>query len=226
MRTAFSILPLCPLEQNLRTDPGGPCRQHQLRLFSPTTANHPHRIRGRWVMRRHTDNTRHTSSHKSLLVLSLAFFLSRYYSSVAQQHLQTGEHAGLEPGEGVVYVHQTILQYCGLGLRQWQHGYSGMSSSGSLPCKNKQREEQSEPTCPFCLSSNPSFPQLGREEPAMSMDSSGKVLLARGCELQQANLKTIGEAEVRDGEKLLLGVKDMGSSEIHPQTMQHSPNGR
>lgn len=60
----------------------------------------------------------------------------------------------------------------------------------------------------------------------MSMDSSGKIVWARGSEVQQANLKTMGEAEVRDGEKLLLGVKDMGSCEIHPQTIQHSPNGR
>lgn len=60
----------------------------------------------------------------------------------------------------------------------------------------------------------------------MSMDSSGKIIWARGSEVQQANLKTMGEAEVRDGEKLLLGVKDMGTSEIHPQTLQHSPNGR
>ncbi|XP_035536154.1 coatomer subunit beta'-like [Morone saxatilis] len=68
--------------------------------------------------------------------------------------------------------------------------------------------------------------KLGREEPAMSMDSSGKVMWARHSEVQQANLKTMGEAEIRDGERLPLGVKDMGSCEIYPQTIQHSPNGR
>uniref|UniRef100_A0A7N6AEM6 Coatomer subunit beta' n=1 Tax=Anabas testudineus TaxID=64144 RepID=A0A7N6AEM6_ANATE len=68
--------------------------------------------------------------------------------------------------------------------------------------------------------------KLGREEPAMSMDSSGKVMWARHSEVQQANLKAMGESEIRDGEKLLLGVKDMGSCEIYPQTIQHSPNGR
>ncbi|XP_019950628.2 coatomer subunit beta' [Paralichthys olivaceus] len=68
--------------------------------------------------------------------------------------------------------------------------------------------------------------KLGREEPAMSMDSSGKIMWARHSEVQQANLKAMGEAEVRDGERLLLGVKDMGSCEIYPQTIQHSPNGR
>uniref|UniRef100_UPI0037E8326A coatomer subunit beta'-like n=1 Tax=Semicossyphus pulcher TaxID=241346 RepID=UPI0037E8326A len=68
--------------------------------------------------------------------------------------------------------------------------------------------------------------KLGREEPAMSMDSSGKVMWARHSEVQQANLKAMGEAEIRDGERLQLGVKDMGSCEIYPQTIQHSPNGR
>ncbi|XP_028275951.1 coatomer subunit beta'-like [Parambassis ranga] len=68
--------------------------------------------------------------------------------------------------------------------------------------------------------------KLGREEPAMSMDSSGKVMWARHSEVQQANLKAMGETEIRDGERLPLGVKDMGSCEIYPQTIQHSPNGR
>ncbi|KAM7413597.1 hypothetical protein PAMA_020808 [Pampus argenteus] len=68
--------------------------------------------------------------------------------------------------------------------------------------------------------------KLGREEPAMSMDSSGKVMWARHSEVQQANLKAMGETEVNDGERLLLGVKDMGSCEIYPQHIQHSPNGR
>ncbi|XP_033953209.1 coatomer subunit beta'-like [Pseudochaenichthys georgianus] len=68
--------------------------------------------------------------------------------------------------------------------------------------------------------------KMGREEPAMSMDSSGKVMWARHSEVQQANLRTMGEAEVKDGERLSLGVKDMGSCEIFPQTIQHSPNGR
>ncbi|XP_041851095.1 coatomer subunit beta'-like [Melanotaenia boesemani] len=68
--------------------------------------------------------------------------------------------------------------------------------------------------------------KLGREEPAMSMDSSGKIMWARHSEVQQANLKALGETEIQDGERLTMGVKDMGSCEIYPQTIQHSPNGR
>ncbi|XP_072393406.1 coatomer subunit beta' [Diabrotica undecimpunctata] len=70
--------------------------------------------------------------------------------------------------------------------------------------------------------------KVGREEPAVSMDASGgKIIWARHSELQQANLKALAEgAEIRDGERLPVSVKDMGACEIYPQTIQHNPNGR
>ncbi|GIY73245.1 coatomer subunit beta' [Caerostris darwini] len=68
--------------------------------------------------------------------------------------------------------------------------------------------------------------KLGREEPAMSMDSSGKIIWAKHSELQQANLKAMVDAEIKDGERLPLAVKDMGSCEIYPQTVSHNSNGR
>ncbi|XP_067144802.1 coatomer subunit beta' [Centruroides vittatus] len=68
--------------------------------------------------------------------------------------------------------------------------------------------------------------KLGREEPAMSMDNSGKIIWAKHSELQQANLKAMTDAEIKDGERLPLQVKDMGSCEIYPQTISHNPNGR
>ncbi|VDK41713.1 unnamed protein product [Anisakis simplex] len=71
--------------------------------------------------------------------------------------------------------------------------------------------------------------KLGREEPAVSMDGSGKILWAKHSEMQQANLKTIDSSileNARDGERLSLSVKDMGSCEIYPQTLAHNSNGR
>jgi len=68
--------------------------------------------------------------------------------------------------------------------------------------------------------------KVGREEPAMSMDASGKIIWARHSELQQASLKAIDREEIKDGERLPLQVKDMGSCEVFPQTVQHNPNGR
>lgn len=60
----------------------------------------------------------------------------------------------------------------------------------------------------------------------MSMDSSGKIIWAKHSELQQANLKAMVDADIKDGERLPLVVKDMGSCEIYPQTICHNPNGR
>lgn len=68
--------------------------------------------------------------------------------------------------------------------------------------------------------------QLGRDEPAMSMDASGKVLWARHSEVQQAHLNTVTDTQIEDGGTLLLAVKHMGSCEIYPQSLKHSPNGR
>ena len=70
--------------------------------------------------------------------------------------------------------------------------------------------------------------KLGREEPAMSMDTSGKIIWAKHSEVQQANLKAIAGdmAEIKDGERLPLAIKDMGSCEVYPQTISHNPNGR
>ncbi|KAJ1354990.1 Coatomer subunit beta' [Parelaphostrongylus tenuis] len=71
--------------------------------------------------------------------------------------------------------------------------------------------------------------KLGREEPAVSMDQSGKILWARHSEIQQANLKTLdAEASeaIQDGERLPLSIKDLGACEIYPQTLSHSSNGR
>ncbi|RNA36252.1 coatomer subunit beta [Brachionus plicatilis] len=69
--------------------------------------------------------------------------------------------------------------------------------------------------------------KLGREEPAISMDSSGKIIWAKHSEIQQANLKAMTDQEfIKDGERLPLNVKDMGACDIYPQTISHNPNGR
>uniref|UniRef100_H2ZKI7 Coatomer subunit beta' n=1 Tax=Ciona savignyi TaxID=51511 RepID=H2ZKI7_CIOSA len=68
--------------------------------------------------------------------------------------------------------------------------------------------------------------KLGREEPAMSMDGSGKIIWAKHSEIQQANLKAMADQDLKDGERLQLSVKDMGSCEVYPQTLKHNANGR
>ena len=49
-------------------------------------------------------------------------------------------------------------------------------------------------------------------------------------ESSQVNLSylfsLLPDAEVNDGERLPLAVKEMGSCEIYPQNLAHNPNGR
>ncbi|KAJ1548362.1 Coatomer subunit beta', partial [Cladochytrium tenue] len=69
-------------------------------------------------------------------------------------------------------------------------------------------------------------PWMGREEPAVSMDNSGKLIWARHNEIRSANLKASTDENFKDGERIALQMKELGSCEVYPQTLQHSPNGR
>ncbi|CAG9782159.1 unnamed protein product [Diatraea saccharalis] len=70
--------------------------------------------------------------------------------------------------------------------------------------------------------------KVGREEPAISMDvNGGKIIWAKHSEMQQVNLKQLPEGtEIKDGERVPVVAKDLGSCEIYPQTIAHNTNGR
>lgn len=67
--------------------------------------------------------------------------------------------------------------------------------------------------------------KMGREEPAVSMDGSGKLVWARHNEVVTTVIKG-GETDLKDGAPLSLPTKELGSCEIYPQSLEHSPNGR
>ena len=67
--------------------------------------------------------------------------------------------------------------------------------------------------------------KMGREEPAVSMDGSGKIIWARHSEILTSVLKPAAKS-LKDGETITIPSKDLGSTEIYPQTLLHSPNGR
>ncbi|KAJ3373034.1 Coatomer subunit beta' [Kappamyces sp. JEL0680] len=68
--------------------------------------------------------------------------------------------------------------------------------------------------------------KLGREEPSVSMDNTGKVIWAKHNEIKMANLQQLELDHIGDGDKIVLSVKDLGSCEIYPQSLSHSPNAR
>ncbi|KAL7413116.1 putative ER to Golgi transport-related protein [Mrakia frigida] len=66
--------------------------------------------------------------------------------------------------------------------------------------------------------------KLGREEPSVSMDSAGKIVFARNTEILTSSVQSIEGGP--DGERLPVSVRELGSTEVYPQSLQHSPNGR
>ncbi|KAJ6787010.1 hypothetical protein PWT90_08401 [Aphanocladium album] len=66
--------------------------------------------------------------------------------------------------------------------------------------------------------------KLGREEPAVSMDPSGKLIWAKHNEVVSSIIK--GDPEIKDSDPISLPTKDLGTCEVYPQTLIHSPNGR
>ncbi|KAI1335801.1 coatomer WD associated region-domain-containing protein [Xylariaceae sp. FL0016] len=67
--------------------------------------------------------------------------------------------------------------------------------------------------------------KLGREEPAVSMDGSGKLIWARHNEVVSSIIKG-GDPSIKDNVPITLPTKDLGTCEVYPQTLLHSPNGR
>lgn len=68
--------------------------------------------------------------------------------------------------------------------------------------------------------------KMGREEPAVSMDPSGKIIWAKHSEVVSAQVRA-PDASVKDSDPITLqNNKDLGHCEIYPQSLLHSPNGR
>lgn len=65
--------------------------------------------------------------------------------------------------------------------------------------------------------------QFGRESPSVSMDNTGKMVWAKHNEIQTANLRA---EELVDGVVIQFSSKDLGTCELYPQSLAHSPNGR
>ncbi|TFY80045.1 hypothetical protein EWM64_g3966 [Hericium alpestre] len=68
--------------------------------------------------------------------------------------------------------------------------------------------------------------KLGRDEPTFSMDPSGKLVYTRNTEVLSANLQTVSDESFTEGARLSLSLKELGSTEIFPTAIMHSPNGR
>lgn len=66
--------------------------------------------------------------------------------------------------------------------------------------------------------------QLGKEEPAISMDPNGRVIWSKHSEVFSHAIK--GSEEYKDGDIIPVTPKELGNVEVYPTKLVHSPNGR
>ncbi|CAD6947108.1 unnamed protein product, partial [Tilletia laevis] len=68
--------------------------------------------------------------------------------------------------------------------------------------------------------------KIGKEEPSVSMDNSGKLVWAKNAEVLGTNLGGLVPAELpADGQRINVGVREIGGSEVYATNLVHSPNG-
>ncbi|KAJ1889065.1 Coatomer subunit beta', partial [Kickxella alabastrina] len=67
---------------------------------------------------------------------------------------------------------------------------------------------------------------LGRDDPAVSMDTNGRIIWSKHNEIRSTNVKASMDSGLADGERIPMSVKDLGSCEVYPYSLKHSPNGR
>src|SRR6266404_7350036 len=58
------------------------------------------------------------------------------------------------------------------------------------------------------------------------MDPSGKLIYTRNNEVLSTNLQTVSDTVFVEGTRIPLSIKELGSTEIFPTSLNHSPNGR
>ncbi|RLV96534.1 Coatomer subunit beta' [Spathaspora sp. JA1] len=68
--------------------------------------------------------------------------------------------------------------------------------------------------------------KLGNEEPLFSMDSNQKLIYTKNSEIFQSIIKPSSSQGLKDGEHLNIQQRELGTIEIFPQSLNHSPNGR
>ncbi len=68
--------------------------------------------------------------------------------------------------------------------------------------------------------------KLGNEEPAISMDPTGKIIWSKNSEIFTTVIKSNSAEGLNDGDIIPLQVKELGTVEIFPTSLKHSPNGR
>ena len=65
--------------------------------------------------------------------------------------------------------------------------------------------------------------KIGSDDPVVSI-SNGKIIWTKSMEVYSANLKAVEYDSLKDGERVALDPKELGTTEIYPTYLRHSPN--
>jgi coatomer subunit beta' len=68
--------------------------------------------------------------------------------------------------------------------------------------------------------------RVGQESAPISMDASGKMVVARHHAILQLHAEMSSAEAWVDGEAVPVSAKDLGSCELYPTALSHSSNGR
>lgn len=67
--------------------------------------------------------------------------------------------------------------------------------------------------------------KMGREEPAVSMDSTGKLIWTKVNEVLSGVVRG-DDPSLKDGAPIAISAKELGNIEVYASSLQHSPSGR
>lgn len=69
--------------------------------------------------------------------------------------------------------------------------------------------------------------RLGHDMPVVSMEASGKIVIANNHDIATGSVKgVVSELQLKDGERVPVSYRDLGSCDLYPQRLQHNSNGR
>ena len=67
--------------------------------------------------------------------------------------------------------------------------------------------------------------KMGREEPAVSMDNTGKMIWSKVNEVLSGIVRG-DDSSIKDGSPIALTAKELGNIEVYASSLSHSPSGR
>mgnify|MGYP001571878758 CR=1 FL=1 len=115
--------------------------------------------------------------------------------------------------------------FCTLSTQTWRLEQSfnyGMNRAWTISCRGKTNRVA------VGYDNGLVVLRIGKEEPVMSMDSQGKILVTQNNDVLRMDVRhgLSDQKEIADGEQMSLVAKEVGTCEAAPQRLLHGPSGQ